>query len=319
MKKVTIIGAGAFAVALSRVLDRNGAQVVLFTELHDEQKMIEVERQNRRVLPGIALLDNTVASTDAGWSFHDADLVVLALPSHIVRSVAGRLAWALENRVVCVTTKGVEEGSGMLMHDVLADAVGGDRERICVLSGPNLALEVADFLPSIATAAGSRRCTEMLREFFENDRMKIEQTEDVTGTLICGAYKNIYAIGAGILIARKAGSNAVASLVTRGFDEMLGICEAMGGQRETMNLACGIGDLVTTCTGELSRNRQFGMMIGRGEKSVNTSTTTEGCAALAGALKIADNHGLELPIVRAIDAIINHGRAPDLLLDAICR
>ena len=321
MKKVTIVGAGAYALALSRVLDKNGVEVVLFTKIEAEKELLERERGNEEILPSVKIGDTTRVLMSADEAFDNTGVVVVALPSSVLRPIVSDLAEFVTDKVVCLTTKGIEANSGKLMHEVMSEMI--DISRLCALSGPSFALEIANFLPTVVTAAGGAEETEVIRSCFENDKFKVEQTTDLAGVLACGAFKNVFAIGAGILAAKGAGSNALSSLITRGFCEMGVLCEALGGQRETMGLACGIGDLVTTCISELSRNRQFGILVGEGGGSSAHeqihATTIEGYASLSGAMKVVRDSQLDLPIIKALDNIVNDSQPPELLLEAICK
>jgi Glycerol-3-phosphate dehydrogenase len=321
MKKITLIGAGAYSLALSRILDKNGVDVTIFTMIADEKELLDRERKNNRILPDAGILEHTAISDNPEDAFSDDCLVIIALPSDVVRPVISSLARYLNGKIICLTTKGVEAETGLLMHDVVNSILEG--HKLCAISGPSIALEIANYLPTIVTAAGNHECTSFLKDCFENSKFKVEQTDDLAGTLACGSFKNIYAIGAGILSAKGAGSNALASLITRANIEMSDIVEAVGGRRETMSLSCGIGDLVTTCTSTLSRNRRFGVLVGEeglADATVNIkSTTVEGYTALIGAMRMVHEHQLSLPVAEAINSIARDNQSPGILLEAICK
>ncbi|MCL2444570.1 NAD(P)-binding domain-containing protein [Candidatus Saccharibacteria bacterium] len=320
MKKVTVIGAGAFALAMSRVLDRNGAEVVIWTKFMEEFEVLERDRKNDSVLPGIEILERTCVTTNIWEAVEGSEVVLVVVPSGAVRAVMSEIGDAIGGRMICLTTKGVETSTGMLMSQVVRDVMG---ERwISVLSGPGFAVEMANFLPTVITAAGSDESVGILRGLFENKYFKVEGTTDEMGVLTCGAFGGIYAIGAGILEARGAGNCALAAIVTRGAEEMRVMAEAVGGSRETVNLACGIGDLTMKCMSGLSRNRQFGVAVGeKGAEDAHVQDrvkTTEGYMALSGAVKLADEKQLHLPVVRVIGEIVNGRVEADELMRVIC-
>ena len=322
MKTITIIGAGAYSLALTRILSKNGVEVKLFTKFEEEKKLLEETGGNEKVLPGIKIASDVIITTDPVEAFGKTELIVVALPSNVVRIVMTELSGYLDGKILCIATKGIEAETGLLMNEVLAQCLDGENE-ICAISGPSHAPEIAAYHPTIVTSAGSKKSTRMLKDFFENENFKIEEISDVSGTLAMGAFKNIFAIGAGILIAQKASSDTIASFIMRSLVEMRSMCEKVGGDRRTVDRACGTGDLIASCTSPINRNRKFGITVGESTGTNYTELaqgkTVEGYKTSSGALKIIKGDEINFPIVSVIGDIL-HGRVDiEELLKTICR
>ncbi|MDR0957466.1 MAG: NAD(P)H-dependent glycerol-3-phosphate dehydrogenase [Candidatus Nomurabacteria bacterium] len=321
MRKVTILGAGAYSIALSRILSKNGAKVTLYTKFAEEKELLDRERGNDKVLPNVKLMNNTSVSDNLEESVKDCELIIIAVPSNVVRSTMQDLKLFYASQILCIASKGVEQGTGYFMDQVIREEVSD--AKLCALSGPSYAAEVSNFLPTVVTVAGASEATNLLSEYFSNNRFKVEQTTDVRGVLVCGALKNILAIGAGILSALDAGDDALTALITGGVREVGVFQSVLGGEHETVYLSCGIGDTVVTCAGGLSRNKELGKLIGQGktvEEAIKVQgKTVEGYTALLGVKKIAIEKNLNLPILQTICNIVLDGEKTDLLSDAICK
>lgn len=321
MKKVTILGAGAYSIALSKILDKNGAEVTLWTKFAAERELLERERGNEGLLPDVKLSENTDVSDDLERSTQGCDVIIIAVPSDAVRSVTQELKPFYAGQILCIATKGIEQNTGYFMDQVVAEELPA--ARICALSGPSCASEIANFLPTAVTVAGAKELTSVINEYFHNDRFKIEETTDIRGTLVCGALKNILAIGAGILMALEAGDNALATLITNGLKEIGAFQEALGGEKSTSYLSCGVGDVVTTCAGAMSRNKKLGVLIGEGKTAAEANEiqrkTVEGFTALDGAQKLIRENQLDLPIIQAICNIALNNDDLKSLINAVCK
>lgn len=320
MKKVTILGAGAYSIALSRILNKNGVNVALYTKFTDEKELVERERGNEKLLPGVKLMDNTDISDNLEEAVSDSEIIISCVPSDATRSVMKELKPYYNDQIICIATKGVEQDTGYFMDQIVTEELPNDN--ICALSGPSFASEIARFLPTTVTVAGPKEFTSIVSSNLSNNRFKVEETTDLRGTLICGAFNNILAIGAGTLTVLKAGENALAALTTNGLKEIGIICKDSGGESNTAYLSCGVGEAAMKCVGSMSRNKRFGVLIGEGhslESALRYCGTVEGYAALKGAKKLMEEKQLNIPIIEAICDIVLNGADPRLLATAICK
>ncbi|MCL1877104.1 hypothetical protein FWF74_03670 [Candidatus Saccharibacteria bacterium] len=319
MKKVTILGAGAYSIALSRILNGNGVDVTLYTKFTEEKELLERERGNEKLLPGVKLGDKTDVSDNIAV-VDDSELIVSCVPSDATRSVIGDLKPHYNGQVICIATKGVEKETGYFMDQIITDELPD--AKVCALSGPSFAAEIARFLPTAVTVAGPKELTGIVSSYFSNDKFEIEETTDVRGALICGAFNNILAVGAGILVAENAGDNALATLTVNGLHEIGIICKDSGGENATAYMSCGLGEAAMKCVGSMSRNKRFGMLIGEGhplDAVLADCGTVEGYRALKGAKKLIVADNLKAPVISTICDIVLDGANPDLLITAICK
>lgn len=313
--RVAVLGAGSWGTALALLLARNGHDVRLWGHDPEEVAPLCRERENRRYLPGVPFPARLNASADLVEALAGVELALVAVPSHAYGATLARLrpllpatagfAWA---------TKGLEHGSGRFLHEVTLEALGRDRSA-AVISGPSFAVEVARGLPTAVTVAAwdvghARRVATVLH----GSNLRAYTSSDVIGVELGGAVKNVLAIAAGIADGLGFGANARAALITRGLAEMVRLGVAVGGQRETFMGLAGIGDLVLTCTDDQSRNRRFGLAIGRGDSAEAASAAigqvVEGAATVREIRRLARRHGVELPITEQVDAVLYHGQSP---------
>jgi glycerol-3-phosphate dehydrogenase (NAD(P)+) len=323
MKKIAIIGSGAYGIALSRVLSRNNINTTIYTKFDEEYNMLKEHKEHKKVLPGIILEDNTNITKDLEHAVKNNEVIVIAVPSEFLRIVMQDLKQHLnENHIVCIATKGIENSSGKLPTEIVLEEI--DIKKLCVLTGPSYAKEIALYQPTTVTLAGSdEESLSIIKACFDSDSFRIETTDDIIGSLVSGAFKNILAIGSGILYSLGAGDNTRATLITRGIKELGLLSEALGGKKETVYLSCGLGDLLTTCIGTLSRNLEFGKLIGSGKTKEEAleiqNKTVEGYTALIGAMLIIENKQLSLPLIEGIADIVINGHAPKKLLESISK
>jgi glycerol-3-phosphate dehydrogenase (NAD(P)+) len=273
-------------------------------------------RVNDVFLPGIRLPDSVCPDSSLEAALADADFVLSVMPSHVVRAVYERMTPHLtpEMRIVSAT-KGLEEGTMLRMSEVIASVTGFD-SRIAALSGPTFAREVANGNPTaVVVASKNQDLVAEVQNVFSGPAFRVYGSNDTTGVEIGGALKNVIAIGAGISDGLKLGHNAIAALITRGLAEMTRLAVALGARPETMPGLAGLGDLVLTCTGDLSRNRQVGLQLagGRGLGQIVSSTpmVAEGVKTTAVAMKLAARCGVELPIGMEMHAVLSMERTPE--------
>lgn len=310
MKRIGVIGAGAWGTALALVAIRAGHEAILWAYESDVVETINAAHANTAFLPGVALPKELAATGDLEIAAK-ADVLLLATPAQHLRAVVGRLAQHLASGIpLVICSKGIETSSGALMSEVVAEAVSN--APIAVLSGPSFAGEVARGLPTALTLACRNTAEgEDLARTLGSAHFRIYRTEDLVGAQIGGAVKNVIAIACGVVMGRGLGENARAALITRGLHEMTRLARAKGGRSETVMGLSGLGDLTLTCTGEQSRNLTLGMALGRGERIADIlarrRSIAEGVATAASVSALCRRHGIDMPISVAVDAVVNRG------------
>jgi glycerol-3-phosphate dehydrogenase (NAD(P)+) len=321
MSQIAIIGGGAWGTGLAVVLGRKGLhRVRLWAYEPDVCESINQKHMNDRFLPGCRISDSVSASNDLADVVDGAEILVSVMPSQHCRALFAQLRQLIPRQAFIVSaTKGVEEGSLLRMSEVIADALKRDddlRPAIGALSGPSFAQEVARGDPTAITIAS--RSAELLRTIqqeFSDAAFRVYTNSDVIGVELGGALKNIIAIAAGICDGLGLGHNSVAALITRGLAEMTRLVVACGGRAETMAGLAGLGDLVLTCTGGLSRNRSVGVELGRGKKLPEIMTAMHGMVAegvftTTAAVGLARARDVEMPITEQMHAILQEGKSP---------
>lgn len=309
-ERVTILGAGSWGTALALHCSRVGHQVHLWGRDRALVDAMARDRENAAYLAGIPLEDGVRPTASIETALADASLVIAAVPSHGMRHVIRRAAPLLRPGAVLVSaTKGLEAESLARMSVVMADETGG-RHPIAVLSGPSFALEVARGLPTaVVVASAHAEATTRVQDALKGPALRLYGSDDVTGVEFGGALKNVIAIAAGVVEGLGIGHNAMAALITRGLVEMSRLACAEGSRRETLAGLSGLGDLVLTCTGDLSRNRQVGIELGRGRALPDILShmkmVAEGVRTTGVALALGVRHGVELPLAARMAAVLD--------------
>lgn len=325
--RTAIIGAGSFGTALARLLGQKGYSVRIWGREADVREAIAVRHENPRFLPGILLPETVVPVEDPAEAVRDAELVVAATPSHVARQVFGPLAPHLPPETPIVTiSKGIEEETFLLPTEVL-ESVLPERYHpyLAALSGPSFAREVAEEKPTAVTIASKwDRTAQFVQEAFSTSYFRPYTSTDVVGVQLGGALKNVLAIAAGIIEGLEAGLNARAALITRGLAEMVRLATARGASARTLSGLSGMGDLVLTCTGDLSRNRTVGIELGRGRKLgdilASLGHVAEGVKTARSAWEMAQKLGVEVPITEQVYRILYEGKDPrDAARDLMAR
>lgn len=312
---LAIVGGGAWGTALACVLGPRFSDVRLWVYEDGLAEQIQRDRTNELFLPGIQLPANVNASGSLAWVLAGARTVISVMPSHVVRDLYTAMAPRLNPGACLVSaTKGLESGSLMRVSQVIRDATLG-RFPVCVLSGPTFAREVAEGKPTAVVAASEDLDIAVaVQTMFSGPTFRVYSSDDPVGVEIGGALKNVMAIGAGICDGLGLGHNAVAALITRGLAELTRLAVELGGKPKTMAGLAGLGDLVLTCTGELSRNRKVGQQLAQGhslgEILSSTTSVAEGVRTTAVALQLAERNGIEMPITDQMNAVLNLGRSP---------
>jgi glycerol-3-phosphate dehydrogenase (NAD(P)+) len=321
MSRIAVIGGGAWGTGLAIVLGRKGShRVRLWVHEPDVCDSINQKHVNDRFLPGSRIPDSVSASNDLASVVEGAEIIVSVMPSQHCRELFARLRRAIPPEALIVSaTKGLEEGSLLRMSEVIADALKRDDDlshRIGALSGPSFAQEVARGDPTAITIASSdNNLLRTIQQEFSDAAFRVYTNTDMVGVELGGALKNIIAIAAGICDGLGLGHNSVAALITRGLAEMTRLVVACGGRAETMAGLAGLGDLVLTCTGGLSRNRSVGAELGRGKKLPEIMTAMHGMVAegvftTTAAVGLARARNVEIPITEQMHAILQEGKSP---------
>jgi glycerol-3-phosphate dehydrogenase (NAD(P)+) len=306
----TVLGGGSWGTALAVQLARRGHDTVMWDRNADRCDVINATHMNPRYLKGVSLPENLRASPDLEASARRAQLLVTVVPSHALRSVMAPIAGQLRSDVVvCCATKGVEEGTLMTMDAVLRDTLPPAlHDVITVLSGPSFALEVAKGLPTAVVIAGNEPPANLAASAFHGDAFRAYHTADMAGVCVGGSIKNVMAIACGVCDGIGLGSNARAAIITRGLAECTRLAVAMGANPLTMMGLAGLGDLVLTCTGDLSRNRRVGLALGKGRKLddilAELGEVAEGVITAKSAHQLALRTGVEMPITAQIHALL---------------
>jgi glycerol-3-phosphate dehydrogenase (NAD(P)+) len=310
MRTVAVLGAGSWGTALAVHLARIGHRVRLWGRDPELVARMEARRVNDVYLSDVPIPDSVLVTNALAAALDDAALVVSAIPSHGCRGVMRDAARLLTPRAVIVSaTKGLEAGSMLRMSEVVAQEAGVDHP-VVVLSGPSFAVEVARQLPTAILAASlDAWAIEHVQEEFRGPHFRLYGSDDVIGVEIGGALKNIIAIAAGVVEGLGLGHNALAALITRGLAELTRIACAAGGRRETLSGLSGLGDLVLTCTGDLSRNRRVGLELARGRSLADilagTKMVAEGVITTGVALELGERYGVELPIATQMGEVLS--------------
>jgi len=309
-RTVTILGAGSWGTALAVHLGRLGHDVRLWARDPALVADMSARRANAVYLPDVHVPESVAVTHALGEALRDGELVVSAIPSHGLRSVIRNARPFLSPRAVIVSaTKGIEAGTMLRMSEVIAQETGG-AHRVVVLSGPSFASEVAHQLPTaIVAASGYADAIDLVQEEFRGPALRLYGSDDVIGVEIGGAMKNTIAIAAGVVEGLGLGHNALAALVTRGLAELTRLACAVGGRRETLAGLSGLGDLVLTCTGTLSRNRHVGVELARGRTLpdilAGMKMVAEGVLTTGAALELGVRHGVELPIATQMAEVLS--------------
>ncbi len=314
MSRIAILGSGAWGTALAISFARQQQhEVMLWCHRSEHADALRQSRENRKYLPGASLPAALTMTSDAASSLHQAEWIVSAIPSPFLRAAFGAFASMLTaDQVLISATKGLETGTHQRMSAVLAECVGrlGTPPAIGVLSGPSFAAEVAQGQPTAVTLAFPvLECAVRAQQALSSPTLRIYSTDDVVGVELGGALKNVMAIAAGIVTGLGLGHNSTAALIVRGSAEMTRLAVAAGARRETLAGLSGTGDLILTCTGALSRNRSVGIALAQG-KSLSAivdsmeGRVAEGIRTTEAALELATDLGVEMPIMRQIQAIL---------------
>ena len=318
MSRIGILGAGAWGTALAISLARRGGHsIALWSFLPELAEEMNDTGVNSLFLPGYKVPADVLVTAELAEAVKAAEIVLCVTPSEHLRGVLRKIAPLLtREQIVVSATKGLEEKSLLRMSQVIASVT----ENPCgVLSGPSFAAEVAAGIPTAIVAAGTPAVAQAIQRAFSSPTLRIYTNEDVTGVELGGALKNVIAMAAGVVHGLDLGYNSGAALITRGIAEITRLAVACGGRRQTLAGLSGLGDLVLTCTGSLSRNRMVGIELAKGRQLARildemNGKVAEGVSSTAAALGLAARYEVEMPISEQMDAILHRGKSPKVAI-----
>jgi glycerol-3-phosphate dehydrogenase (NAD(P)+) len=315
MSRIAILGAGAWGTALALSLARRGGhELCLWSHSAALAEQLADAGENLHYLPGFTLPVDIQVTSDLPRAIFEADILLCVTPSQHLRGVITHIAPLLtRNQIILSATKGIEETTFLRMSQVVASVANNP---FAVLSGPSFAQEVAAGMPTAVVAASiSPQIAQIIQRDFTSPTLRVYTNDDVPGVELGGAMKNVVALAAGVANGLNLGHNSSAALITRGIAEMTRLAIACGGRRQTLAGLSGVGDLVLTCTGSLSRNRAVGIELGRGRQLHDiiaglNGKVAEGVGSTAAALGLAARYAVEMPITEQMDAILHHNKSP---------
>jgi glycerol-3-phosphate dehydrogenase (NAD(P)+) len=321
MKKIAIIGAGSWGTALAIHLSTIGRSVVLWVYERDLAERIQSHRENDIYLPGFTIPKSVKPTTSLKHALDGADIVLSAIPSHVCRQVFKKMLPSLKEEMIIVSaTKGIENESLMRMSQIIEGVLKEKfHPSLTVLSGPSFAVDVARHHPTaVVVASEDNEVAKLIQQEFYSPFFRLYSSTDIIGVELAGSFKNVIAIAAGVIDGLGYGNNTLAALITRGLAEMTRLVVAMGGKERTMNGLAGIGDLVLTCSGALSRNRQVGQRLGKGEKLDDIlsgmAMIAEGVKTTMSVMDLSQKLAIEMPITTQVYAILYMGKDPQLAI-----
>ncbi|MBT9254319.1 NAD(P)-dependent glycerol-3-phosphate dehydrogenase [Phycicoccus sp. MAQZ13P-2] len=322
MSRAAVYGTGSWGTAFAAVLADAGTPVTMWGRRPEVVEQVN-EGVNRDYLPELRLPATVRATTDPAEAADGADVVVLAVPSQTLRDNLTAWGHVLPGDAAVVSLmKGVELGTTRRMSEVVAEVGGVDPDRVVVVSGPNLAREIAAKQPAASVVASrSEEMAERVAAACAAPYFRPYTGSDVVGTEIAGAVKNVIALAVGMAEGLGMGDNSKASIITRGLAETMRLGTALGGEAVTFAGLAGVGDLIATCMSPLSRNHSFGVRLGQGmavdEVVALTRQTAEGVKSCTSILELAGAHGVDVPIIEQVDAMIRHGRTAQEVVAAL--
>ena len=315
MSRIAVLGAGAWGTALAISLARRGGhEITLWSHSPALAETMAETGRNVTYLPSAALPGSIQVTAELPVAIFEADILLCVTPSQHLRGVISHIAPLLtRNQIILSASKGLEDGSFLRMSQVIASVTNNP---VGVLSGPSFAQEVAIGSPTaIVAAADDGVLAQTIQREFTSPSLRVYTNDDVAGVELGGALKNVIALAAGIVHGLELGNNSAAALITRGIAEITRLSVACGGRRQTLAGLSGVGDLVLTCTGSLSRNRTVGVELGKGRKLPEilagmNGKVAEGVRCTTAALGLAARYGVEMPITEQMAAILHHGKTP---------
>lgn len=322
MKSIAILGAGTWGIALAKMLKNTGKQVTVWSALPNEIE--ELKKTNiHPKLPNVKLPLGIDYTADLEYALNDKDIIMFAVPSVFVRDTAKKCKnYIKDNQIIVDVAKGIESDTLMTLTQVINDEIKNDTVKYAALSGPTHAEEVSLDMPTtIVSACSDIEVAKLVQDFFSSSFMRVYTNTDIKGIEICGALKNIIALATGISRGLGYGDNATAALITRGLAELSRLGKAVGCSPYTFSGLTGMGDLIVTCTSLHSRNNNAGFLIGQGlgvnEAVKKVGMVVEGINALPAAVKLAKKYGVDMPIIFAVNEVVNGNESPQNAVNSL--
>lgn len=317
--RVTILGTGAYGLALSKILVENKNEVVMWTTFEEEKdELLKTKKSSK--LKNFKLDSNVVITTNLEESIRMSKLIVIAIPTAFVTDVCKKLKkYINKNQYICIASKGIEQGTCLFIHDMIKRQI--KTKNIAAISGPSFAIDLVNNVPvGLSVASKSKRMINIVRKAFENDHFKLYPTSDIIGIEVCGSVKNIIAIASGIINGMGYPISTQALLITESLHDIKSLIHALGGSKKTILSFAGFGDILLTCTSEKSRNYSFGKLIGSNaskEKIDNykNNVTIEGLYTLKSIYKLISNKKIDIPIINIIYDIVFKNEKIDKLIE----
>ncbi len=308
MRKIGIIGAGSWGTALAVNLARNNHEVVIWSIMEDEIKMLNEYREHVDKLPGVKLADTISFTTDMEKAIKGMDMLVLAVPSIFTRSTSKNMApFVEEGQIIACVGKGIEDNTFMTITDIVEEEI--PQADVAVLCGPSHAEEVGQGLPTTVVAgAHSQKTAEFIQDTFMNETFRVYTSPDMLGMELGGSFKNVIALAAGMCDGLGFGDNTKAALIVRGISEVARLAVAMGAKPETVNGLTGVGDLIVTCQSRHSRNRKAGELMGQGmtmdQATKEVKMVVEGVYSAKAALALGKKYYVQMPIIEEVNKVL---------------
>lgn len=324
MMKVGIMGAGSWGIALSVLLDKNGADVTVWSALEDEITMLKENHEHVTKFPGVKLADSIKFTSDLEETVKLNEILIMAVPSTFMRTTSKKMKpFVKEGQIIVNVAKGIEENTLMTLSEIIEEEI--PQAKVAVMCGPSHAEEVGRGIPtSIVVGAKEQKVAEILQDLFMNETFRVYTSPDVLGMEIGSSLKNVVALAAGIADGLGYGDNTKAALITRGIAEIARLGMKMGGKFETFAGLTGIGDLIVTCASMHSRNRRAGILIGQGktmkEAMDEVQMVVEGVYSAKAAMQLSKKYNVELPIIEQVNLILFENKsAADAVKDLMIR
>ena len=316
--KVTILGSGAYGIALALMFNKNNCDITIWERFEDKAKDIIKHRENKQVLPGVKIPDNIKITADLEDSIVGSELIVIAIPAGFVDEVTLKIKDIVsKEQHICIASKGIEQDTCLFVDDVVRKYIKS--KKIAVISGPSFAVDIAKYVPiGLTIASKCKKTIKVVKKGLENDTLKLRETDDMIGTEICGSIKNVMAIASGMLNGMGLPESTQAMFITESLHDIKELIKALGGDGKTVLSFAGFGDLLLTCTSTKSRNFTFGKIIGekRPKNEIDNyiaNTTIEGLYTLKSIHKLIKNKKVDIPIVDLVYDIVFNNEDPEEL------
>lgn len=317
---ITILGTGAYGLALSSIFLENNCNVTMWTKLEDEKEMLEKDRCHRKVLPDYKISDKIVFTTDMEMAIKDANLIVIAIPVKFISGTMMELKkYYRKNQHICIASKGIEQGSCLFITSIIKKYI--KTSKICVISGGTFAIDMIKKVPlGLSLAAKNKSTINIMNKTLQNEYLKLIPTNDIFGVELCGAIKNVIAIAGGMIDGMGYPESTKCMFITKSLNDIMNLIYDMGGNKKTILTYAGIGDLLLTCNSDKSRNYTFGKMIGKKiDKKVideyKENTTIEGLYTLKSIYDLVHSRKIKVPIINIVYDIIYNDKDIKLLED----